>query len=212
MTFNIRIWPTLSAAPHELQVRGVARTDTEVIHWVQLCETYRREEPEDGWRLEMRGTQTDWHEAQVDAFMRGVVGYCQHCGWPVAEEGWTLTGAHALPLDCASPNQCEDTSCVVKRDICQTCEGTGQIDVGSLHGYAPCPICRVGGSTLDERDAVDEMDEDDAVDDRSGWYPMTFQAAVALKNGDPLVALDHVGSLSYELMEDDGRMWIRRLE
>jgi len=187
MTFNIRIWPTRSAIPHTRQVRGVATTDTEVIHWVQLCETYRREEPEDGWRLEMRGTQTDWHEAQVDAFMRGVVGYCQHCGWPVAEEGWTLTGAHALPLDCASPNQCEDTSCVV----------------------TPVPDAPVDQTpTLD---AVDEMDEDDAVDDGSGWYPMTFQAAVALKNGDPLVALDHVGSLSYELMEDDGRMWIRRL-
>lgn len=45
--------------------------------------------------------------------MTAPLGYCEHCGWPVAPEGVTLTGRDALPPEHARPERCDDTACAV---------------------------------------------------------------------------------------------------
>lgn len=49
--------------------------------------------------------------AAVVAGKGGVEGYCDDCGWPIAAEGWTLTGEDAAPREGARPQRCQDTAC-----------------------------------------------------------------------------------------------------
>lgn len=42
-----------------------------------------------------------------------LIGYCDHCGHPVAAEGVTLTGDDAMPREGARAHRCDDTACVV---------------------------------------------------------------------------------------------------